>query len=155
MVFKVDTHRHESVLYNFPGGEGGAYSDAGVVFDWAGNLYGDTEGGGASGVGMVFKLNPAGHETVLYDFPATDGGNPQAGVVQDSLGNLYGATPGGGLHLAGTVYKIDTSGNESLLYSFTGGTDGGGPYGGCVPRLGRQSLWRSRIFWTVQCGTSL
>ena len=132
VVFKVDTHRHESVLYNFPGGEGGANSDAGVVFDLAGNLYGDTGGGGASGLGMVFKLNPAGHETVLYDFPATDGANPQAGVVQDSLGNLYGATPGGGLHLAGTVYKIDTSGNESLLYSFTGGTDGGDPYGGVI-----------------------
>jgi len=132
VVFKVDTHRHESVLYNFPGGEGGANSGAGVVFDWAGNLYGDTESGGASGLGMVFKLNPAGHETVLYDFPATDGANPQAGVVQDSLGNLYGATPFGGLHLAGTVYKIDASGNESLLYNFTGGLDGGYPVGGVI-----------------------
>ena len=43
-----------------------------MIRDSAGNLYGTTRGGGtaggAYGVGMVYKMSPAGHETVLYRF---------------------------------------------------------------------------------------
>src|ERR1700730_3586048 len=41
---------------------------AGLIADRAGNLYGTTAGGGASGIGVVFKLSPSGTETVLYSF---------------------------------------------------------------------------------------
>ena len=132
VVFKLDRHDHESVLYNFTGGSDGAYPNAGVVLDFFGNLYGNTSGGGSSGLGALFKLDHANHETALYGFPATDGSNPQAGVVQDAAGNLYGAASGGGLHGAGTVYKIDAASNYSTLYTFTGGTDGGNPFGGVI-----------------------
>jgi len=132
VVFKVDRHNNESVLYSFTGGTDGGIPNAGVVLDLFGNLYGDTIEGGEAGLGAVFKLNPNGHETVLYGFPASDGANPQAGVVQDSVGNLYGTTNGGGSHAAGIVYKIDTSGHKTDLYQFTGGTDGGNPFGGVI-----------------------
>lgn len=47
---------------------------AGVVCDQAGNLYGTTEGGGAFGVGAVYKLDAAAKLTVLYSFRGgTDG----------------------------------------------------------------------------------
>ena len=40
---------------------------------------------------MVFKVNPAGHETVLYTFTGgDDGGSPEAAVVRDATGNIYG-----------------------------------------------------------------
>lgn len=132
VVFKVDGHGNESVLHNFSGGQDGGYPYAGVVLDLAGNLYGDTSGGGNFGMGAVFKLNTNGHETVLYGFPASDGLNPQAGVVQDSLGNLYGTTNGGGFYNAGIVFKLDSAGNEATLHTFTGGTDGSDPYGGVI-----------------------
>jgi uncharacterized repeat protein (TIGR03803 family) len=132
VVFKVDAHNHESVLYNFSGGTDGAYPFAGVILDWAGNLYSDTAGGGNAGFGTVFKLNPMGQETVLYGFPASDGANPQAGVVEDSLGNLYGTTNGGGSHAAGTLFKISAAGQYSPLYNFTGGNDGSNPFGGVI-----------------------
>ena len=51
---------------------------AGVIRDSAGNLYGTTSnGGGASGAGVVFKVDTSGHETVLYTFTGgADGGTP-------------------------------------------------------------------------------
>ena len=59
----------------------------------AGNLYGTTDGGGASGAGVVFKVDTSGNETVLYSFTGgADGAYPNAGVILDSAGNLYGTT---------------------------------------------------------------
>jgi uncharacterized repeat protein (TIGR03803 family) len=55
-VFKLDRHLTETVLYSFSGASDGAYPMAGLVRDAAGNLYGTTEQGGASGQGTVFEL---------------------------------------------------------------------------------------------------
>ena len=82
----------------------GENPQAGLVRDAAGNLYGTTVNGGAFGFGAVFKLDPAGRETVLYNFcstststvSCTDGSAPVAGVTRDAAGNLYGGTAGGG-----------------------------------------------------------
>jgi uncharacterized repeat protein (TIGR03803 family) len=128
VVFKVDTFGNETVLYSFTGGSDGGYPLAGVIRDSKGNLYGTTNGGGASYAGVVFKVDTSGNETVLYSFTGgSDGGYPLAGVIRDSKGNLYGTTNGGGASGAGVVFKVDTFGNETVLYSFTGGSDGGNP----------------------------
>ena len=65
---QLDTTGHETVLYSFTGGADGANPYAGVIRDSAGNLYGTTSVGGAGGGGVVYKLDTAGHETVLYNF---------------------------------------------------------------------------------------
>lgn len=71
--------------------------------------------------------------TVLHNFSGPpDGANPYAGLIQDAAGNLYGTTNDGGTSNVGTVFEVDTSGTETVLYSFTGGSDGGGPFGGVV-----------------------
>jgi uncharacterized repeat protein (TIGR03803 family) len=131
VVFKVDAGGHETVLYNFTGGaDGGSPFSGSVVSDFAGGLYGTTSGGGASGAGVVFKLDKSGNETVLYTFTGgADGGSPN-GVIRDLQGNLYGTTASGGQNGNGVVFRVDTSGNETTLYTFTGGADGGGPTGG-------------------------
>ena len=54
----------ETVLHSFTGTDG-SLPLAGLIADSAGNLYGTTNGGGASGNGVVFKLTPGGTETVL------------------------------------------------------------------------------------------
>jgi uncharacterized repeat protein (TIGR03803 family) len=128
VVFKIDTLANETVLYTFTGGADGAYPDAGVIRDSAGNLYGTTVQGGASGAGVVYKIDMSGNETVLYSFTGgADGGYPVGGLIRDSKGNFYGTTNGGGASGAGVVFKLDTSGNETLLYAFTGGADGAYP----------------------------
>jgi uncharacterized repeat protein (TIGR03803 family) len=57
-VFVVSPTGQEKVLHSF-GAEGdGAYNNAGLVQDAAGNLYGTTSNGGAYGYGTVFELTP-------------------------------------------------------------------------------------------------
>src|SRR5580693_7970296 len=60
VVYGVDAAGQEKVLYSFTGGADGGNPYAGVIADSAGNLYGTTSVGGASGAGVVFKLNKAG-----------------------------------------------------------------------------------------------
>jgi uncharacterized repeat protein (TIGR03803 family) len=62
-VFKLDTTGKKTVLHSFTGKADGAYPDAGLVRDAAGNLYGTTYSGGdlacgGGGCGVVFKLTP-------------------------------------------------------------------------------------------------
>jgi uncharacterized repeat protein (TIGR03803 family) len=133
VVYKLDPAGHQTVLYRFTGGADGSSPYAGVILDSAGNLYGTTFNGGTDNAGVVYKLDPAGQETVLYSFTnSSDGSHPYAGVILDSAGNLYGATYDGGTGYAGVVYKLDPAGQETVLYSFTNGSDGGHPYGGVI-----------------------
>src|ERR1022692_2588448 len=123
----------ETVLHHFASPPQGAYPEAGVVRDPAGNLDGTTVNGGAAGWGVVFKLDTAGRQTVLYNFTGgADGGNPSGGVIGDSAGNFYGTTLNGGAASWSVVFKLDKSGQETVLYSFTGGTDGWNPSGGVI-----------------------
>jgi uncharacterized repeat protein (TIGR03803 family) len=129
------------VLYSFANSPDGAGPFAGLTLDSAGNLYGTTVTGGASGTGTVFKLAPNGSagytESVLYSFGAgPDGANPYAGLILDSAGNLYGTTPMGGASGFGTVFQLAPNGSagytESVLYSFGAGPDGEAPYAGLI-----------------------
>jgi hypothetical protein len=116
VVFKLDTTGHETVLYSFTGRADGASPHfAGVTRDSAGNLYGTTVSGGTGncgisgllGCGVVFELDTAGNETVLYSFTGgPDGGQPYAGVILDSAGNVYGTTWLGGLDSTGVVFEL-------------------------------------------------
>jgi len=136
VVFKLDPAGKETVLYTFKGGPDGGAPSGTIVGDPAGNLYGETTYGGdlncypPYGCGTVFKLDPAGKETVLHRFTGTggDGEHPWAGLVRDNEGNLYGATLEGGTgpnctsaeNGCGTVYKVDKGGKVTILHSFTG-----------------------------------
>ena len=113
----------------------GANPYAALVQGTDGSFYGTTEGGGANGDGVVFKITPTGTMTTLHSFAGTDGAHPQAGLVQGTDGNLYGTTNAGGAQQGGcaaevrcgTIFKITPSGEFTSLYSFcsqTGCPDG-------------------------------
>ena len=57
-VFKVSAKGTLTVLYSFAGGSDGSFPQASVTRDSAGNLYGTTSSGGASGDGTVFMVAP-------------------------------------------------------------------------------------------------
>lgn len=79
---------------------------------------------------------------VLHDFSnLSDGAYPAAGVIMDKSGNLYGTTLEGGTGGCagggcGTVFRIAPDGTKTVLYSFTGGSDGSGPHGLVIDKLG-------------------
>lgn len=126
-VFKVDATGQFSVLYSFKGpeaGPDGAYPEAPVTLDSAGNLYSTTFTGGSApasacpssaqgeNCGTIFQLTPAGSETVLYSFKGPSGA-AISGLVRDAAGNLYGL-------VGGTIFKMDATGQKSDLFTFTG-----------------------------------
>lgn len=91
VIFKLDTSGTEMVLHEFTRGADGAFPRGGLVQDSEGNLYGTAEEGGtgANCCGVVFKLDPAGNQTVLYTFTGDgDGAFPWAGVVRDPAGTF-------------------------------------------------------------------
>lgn len=133
VVYKLDTGAQETVLYSFTGGADGGDPDGGVIEDSEGNLYGTTLVDGTANGGVVYKLDAAGQETVVYSFPGTvDGSGPYAPVIRDSAGNLLGTDEYGGAVGWGVVYKVAPNGHETVLYTFTGGVDGGYPYSGVI-----------------------
>jgi uncharacterized repeat protein (TIGR03803 family) len=83
-----------------------------------GNFYGTTSEGGASKLGVVFKMTSKGVLTVLHSFTGTDGQNPDGGVVQASDGSFYGTASGGGTFGHGTIFKVTLAGAFSVLYNF-------------------------------------
>jgi uncharacterized repeat protein (TIGR03803 family) len=155
VVYKLDAIGQESVLHSFTGGVDGANGngDPGLIRDTEGNLYGATSnGGGPASAGVVFELNPAGQESVLYTFPGgSDGANPHAGVISDGTGNLYGTTYSGGPASAGVVYQVDATGHETILYRFTGGADGANPNAGAI-RDSTGNLYGTTIYGGIGYG---
>jgi uncharacterized repeat protein (TIGR03803 family) len=117
-----------TVLHTFMGAPDGGYPNP-LIRDEQGIFYGTTYGGGLSNCpsdeqgacGTVFKMDGAGNETVLFNFPSGSGGsNPLAALVRDAAGNLFGTTQGNGAFGGDSVvFKIDPSGQETVL--LTGG----------------------------------
>jgi len=113
----------------------GAQPQAGLVQATDGNLYGTTLDAGANATGgTIFKINPSGKLTTLYDFCSqsgcADGERPNAGMIQAIDANFYGTTGAGGGQLNGTVFKITLGGALTTLYDFcpqTTCTSGSGP----------------------------
>ena len=115
----------------FFGGSGsgdGARPYAALIQGTDGNFYGTTQTGGAGSncsaapatiCGTVFKITPAGVETMLHSFSGSVGGSPYASLVQGSDGNFYGTTQTGGTVTAkdcggvscGTVFKLAVGGS--------------------------------------------
>jgi uncharacterized repeat protein (TIGR03803 family) len=134
----------ETVLYTFTGGSDGNGVISPLIFDDAGNLYGTTASGGASGAGTVFELAPSAGgwmETVLYSFlNGGDGANPYGPLVFDKEGNLYGITYGGGASGFGTAFELSPNSGDgwtkTTIYSFAGGRDGNAPFGGLISDSG-------------------
>jgi len=148
------------VLYRFcaTGGErkceDGAYPSGPLVFDAAGNLYGEANfgGNGRNLAGVVFELAPGSSEgkssgwseKILYSFcsegsgqACPDGLNPWGGVVFDQSGNLYGTTTAGGSPDGwggGVVFKLTPGAekwSESVLLAIPKSVNQpGGPQGG-------------------------
>ncbi len=149
----------ETLLYSFgPTGADGAGPFSTLVFDSAGNIYGTTEGGGASGYGTVFELSPpatAGGDwtkTTLYSFQPTrfTGALPVGKLTLGPAGIIFGVTEYGGSGAkceislgCGVVYQLTppaTTGSPwavTVLHSF-GSTkqDGINPQAGVLYRGG-------------------
>ena len=154
VVFKIDRHGEESIVYSFKGGADGFGVASGLIRDEAGNFYGTTVAGGDSNpvctgdgppgtCGTVYKIDRHGNHSVLHTFTGgADGYAPYGGLLRDWWGDLYGTASNGGDTSSsfcnttvsdlggalgcGVVFKIDRAGKFSVVHSFEG--KDGGPF---------------------------
>lgn len=108
----------ESILYNFAGGSDGSAPMADLTIDLAGNLYGTTFAGGATGFaclgngcGTVFELmtDIGGQWTERhFTYPGSGslGIQPLASLIVDPHGRVYGTTSSGGPLGEGVIFRI-------------------------------------------------
>jgi uncharacterized repeat protein (TIGR03803 family) len=134
-VFKVDSERNATVLYRFNSFDG-AYPQSPVVLDATGNLYGTTPNGGDEDCdcGVIFKLDPTGHETILHVFGngESNGGRPRSGLLRSQNGTLIGTATQGGTSLGGMIFALSPTGDWTVLYNFGVPPDGSLPMGGLI-----------------------
>jgi uncharacterized repeat protein (TIGR03803 family) len=123
-------HQTFTTLHDFNSADGASPSGA-LLIDAAGQIFGTTAGGGADGMGTVFRLS-ADHQTLttLATFNgAGNGSGPVGSLTVDALGNLYGTTNGGGGSNQGTVFEVT---NAGFVICFYPGTHIATPAGPCA-----------------------
>ncbi|HEV3060532.1 MAG TPA: choice-of-anchor tandem repeat GloVer-containing protein [Vicinamibacterales bacterium] len=129
-VFAMTADGAYTVLHSFSGASDGSNPQAALIQATDGKLYGTTSSGGASDLGTVFTVTPAGVFNVLHVFAggATDGAAPGAALIQAADGNFYGTTYYGGASNYGTVFRMTPAGTITVLHAFAGApTDGAFP----------------------------
>jgi uncharacterized repeat protein (TIGR03803 family) len=122
----------EKVLHAFTGGNDGAYSVSGLVFDDSGNLWGNTSGSiGTNGGGTVFELVPINGEWAFAHWRVLPYLDDPVSNLTFSNGKLYGSNPNGGIGW-GSIYEVTpVPGGLTVttLYTFQGQNDGNNPTG--------------------------
>jgi uncharacterized repeat protein (TIGR03803 family) len=131
-IYKITPAGSITVIYSFNSGTGdGQNPYGGLTLGNDGNFYGTTGNGGASNQGTVFKVTPAGSESVIYSFAGgSDGGDPSAALALGSDGNFYGTTEFNGANGSGTFFQITPAGVETVLHQFGASGDVGAVYDG-------------------------
>jgi uncharacterized repeat protein (TIGR03803 family) len=122
VVFELVPHANgqwgEKVLHTFKGGGDGTNPIGGLIFDPAGNVYGNTLYGGNNqcgvrapiGCGIVYELTPtasgAWTQKVLTRFHGTPNSTPISDLLMDSHGNIFGAAAGYDTADDGSIYEL-------------------------------------------------
>lgn len=131
-------------IYDFTAQQAGQNSEAGVIIDRAGNLYGVNSNGGDNSAGFAYKLSRfAGWllDPLFSFFGGANGGVP-TGVMVGPNGSLYGGAQGGiqscngGTQYCGAVFNLTPgptacvtalcSWTETVPYRFLNDNDGAG-----------------------------
>ena len=121
------------ILASF-GGTNGGWLQSSLYADAAGDLFGTTEQGGATGFGIAFELvkTATGYSApvTLATFTGTNGEYSHAGLIADAAGDLFGTTSGDGSSTHGTVFelvKTATGYGAPVILTAFNGTNGNVP----------------------------
>src|SRR6202049_3075117 len=86
-----------------------------------GNLYGGGAACGGNGSGAIYKISPAGAESVLFSFPQQWINCGGAGLTLGNDGNFYGTCESGNPATGmGSIFRLTPAGLFTDLHDFTG-----------------------------------
>jgi uncharacterized repeat protein (TIGR03803 family) len=107
VVFKLPPGGVDTVIHDFARNSADGINPYASLVLYKGNFYGTTlQGGGPANGGTVFKITPAGLETVLHSFSGgADGYNPYGALVRNAK-TFYSTTLVGGTANLGIVFKV-------------------------------------------------
>jgi len=123
-VYRVTPDGQLTVLASLDSTLTQGWSESKLTVGEDGNFYGVFGQGGASGLGVLYRVTPSGNLTVLVDFAAVQG----VGVYP---ANVLVPAPGGGFYgitndpFTPSIYHVDLSGNVQFM-DYLPGFDGGG-----------------------------
>jgi uncharacterized repeat protein (TIGR03803 family) len=125
-VFKITPAGVFTTVLSFTGTGGSNPGSAPypLILGSDGNFWGMTNGGGTSDNGTVYKVTPAGVQTVVIEFKNTQtplGSRPKGALLLAADGNYYGSTSTGP-SLIGTLFKLTPAGVLTTLTSFVAPT---------------------------------
>jgi uncharacterized repeat protein (TIGR03803 family) len=119
-IFKITSGGTFTLLHSFNGTVGntaeGFEPSGGLIQGSDGNFYGVTDRGGTSDLGVIYKITPAGHYTVLHSIVSNDGASPVGELAEGIDGNFYGVT--GKTTASGSIYRITPAGAFTVLHYF-------------------------------------
>jgi uncharacterized repeat protein (TIGR03803 family) len=164
-VFKLDLGSPGFSLLRSFGGSSTGFRPYGSLIEFAGVLYGMTNGGGTYNYGAIFKINPdgTGYSVLhsLYGTAASDGARPSGSLIEAG-GLLFGVTSEGGSKDGGVIFLLEPGfGFHSVLHSFTGrhsnglardDGDGLSPYYGSLTKVGDSLYGMTRWGGTAGSG---
>jgi len=124
-IYTISPTGEFAVIYQFDLTHG--TNPTSLILGTDGNFYG-TAGGGATDLGVIFKITPAGKLTVLHTFDNDE--SVFTPLVQGSDGNFYGVSnTGPGSRGHGMVFKLTPSRKFTILHRMNPTTDGEEPTG--------------------------
>ncbi|MCW1884195.1 hypothetical protein OKA04_05595 [Luteolibacter flavescens] len=105
---------------------GGSSPTTGLTKGADGAFYGVTQGGGAYGWGVIYRITREGDFSVILDVSDTHA-NGIDHLIAGPDGFLYGAGNYGGLYNGGRLFRVSLGGNFENLYDFPAHVEPSGP----------------------------
>lgn len=111
VIYRITPAGVYTVLHNFTGGQDGVEPLGGLMEATDGNLYGTASQGGVNGgateMGILFRISVTGAYSRVLNFNRTNGYSPVGQLHQHTDGKIYGYTYFGGAQDSGTIYRCD------------------------------------------------
>jgi len=133
---------------DFDGINNGASPMGSLIQATNGKMYGMTNYGGTSYLGVIFEFDPITESiTKKVDFDGINkGANPRGSLIQASNGKLYGMTYYGGANNKGVLFEFDLLTNTFIKKVDFGGTNNGGNPNGSLMQASNGKLY-GMTFW--------
>lgn len=118
-VYRLSLSGDYTNLYLLDPATDGYFAVHGVIAASDGNIYGQTLNGGEFGHGALFRVTPAGVESIMHAFGSgNDVQSPRSGLAEGPDHALYGTSEDGGTNGQGGLFREGLDGTYHVLANY-------------------------------------